>query len=389
MFSANEKNKGAWGALEKGREKGSGQAEDVHLDEPWARRTYGIYGGPKNSIKEAFNTIKESFETAFQYFLDNRTDYDFIAHPNTLDNMGYYQGIWEKELTGEDDVKILNENLSEWLKTDKISENDKEIKDYKIDSRVIKEPYPGQDEKINVLDYKNIFLPFSFGNFHWILVWIDHERKKITVYDSLQNKKNPESYKKSIEDSIKGLDFLVYRGDPQKWEDRYMKNIDIVQNIPQQPDRSQCGVYVLAYLEYILFKDITRFPEKFNYIYYRRKILKDLFNSGTDQTYNPLLRRSSRKRGSIKRFAKNDVDSGKKNGLSEEDDTTSESGEDNGSDDSYVPNYGSQSSDADDNDLFTENKTERKSEKHQGRLYDSDSKSEDDNQSDSESLLGF
>ena len=111
LFSANKGNYGAWKPT---RNIGGGQAQGVHLNIEWAKRTYGILAGPTNILNDAKKIIIKSLNEAWDYFNKNRDKYSYIAHPGTIENMGYYGGIWSK-LLSYDERKILNKYIVDYL----------------------------------------------------------------------------------------------------------------------------------------------------------------------------------------------------------------------------------------------------------------------------------
>ncbi|KAL5779066.1 hypothetical protein ACOSQ2_009803 [Xanthoceras sorbifolium] len=107
-----------------------------------------------------------------------------------------------------------------------------------------------------------VLLPCCIDNYHWILCKILLRKKMIVIYDSLQKHKDPNNRISQIEPLIKILPLMLRCGrffentGIAHWTDGIKVDVVSPDKLPQQPDRSSCGAFVMKYMENIMtFKE--------------------------------------------------------------------------------------------------------------------------------------
>lgn len=96
---------------------------------------------------------------------------------------------------------------------------------------------------------------------HWIIVIYDHEKKEIALYDSLEeNRKSADNHQilNNILNFLKAYNIIKFG---KKLPFLSKVSGKIVNNIPNQTNYNDCGVYILKFAEYICSKRKIDFDE--------------------------------------------------------------------------------------------------------------------------------
>ncbi|KAL5766537.1 hypothetical protein ACOSP7_017154 [Xanthoceras sorbifolium] len=109
-----------------------------------------------------------------------------------------------------------------------------------------------------------VLLPCCIDNYHWILCKINLRKKVIVIYDSLQKHKDPKHRISQIEPLIKFLPSMLRcegffeNTGIAPWTDGIKVEVLSADILPQQPDGTSCGAFVMKYLENIMkFKEFN------------------------------------------------------------------------------------------------------------------------------------
>lgn len=125
--------------------------------------------------------------------------------------------------------------------------------------------------KFDIFSYDLNFVPIHLG-VHWCLGVIDHRSKKICYYDSMG----------SGEDKCLDLlhDYLCMEHKDKKnvLLDPSSYSTEVMKDIPQQMNGSDCGMFTLKYAEYISRDAEISFSQK-DMHYFRRRMVYELITS--------------------------------------------------------------------------------------------------------------
>lgn len=129
--------------------------------------------------------------------------------------------------------------------------------------------------KLDIFSYDLLFVPLHFG-MHWALCVVDNRTKTIKYYDSMHG---------TNDDCLKLiLNFLVaeMKGKKNQILNPETFDLEIVKDIPQQMNGSDCGMFTLKYAEYISRDAPITFSQDHMQYFRRRMIIeimqKKLFN---------------------------------------------------------------------------------------------------------------
>ncbi len=101
--------------------------------------------------------------------------------------------------------------------------------------------------KVDLFRRSKLFIPINIGNYHWVLVVVSWPERHITFYDSQYEVGNG----------------LLFCGNILKWIEHYVHEkkstfnagdwsiFEGAKGIPQQDNGSDCGVFVLMYMDFI------------------------------------------------------------------------------------------------------------------------------------------
>ncbi|KAL5751724.1 hypothetical protein ACOSQ2_022231 [Xanthoceras sorbifolium] len=109
-----------------------------------------------------------------------------------------------------------------------------------------------------------VLLPCCIDNYHWILCKINLRKKVIVIYDSLQKHKDPTHRISQIDPLIKFLPSMLRCGGffektgIAPWTDGIKVEVLSADLLPQQPDGTSCGAFVMKYLDNIMrYKELN------------------------------------------------------------------------------------------------------------------------------------
>lgn len=128
-------------------------------------------------------------------------------------------------------------------------------------AKIIKRKTNGQ---MTAIDFNLLFIPVNENNTHWTLAVIDNRDRKIRYYDSLLEQKN-DQFRKQVLD-------LIVENLKQCSLDGY--EIEIVKTMPQQPNGTDCGLYMLKVADLLAQQKPLEFDQT-NISAFRKQILQD------------------------------------------------------------------------------------------------------------------
>jgi Ulp1 family protease len=128
--------------------------------------------------------------------------------------------------------------------------------------------------KESIFRYDVAVVPVNFNCSHWFLLEINMGAQSIKIYDSLMGTTPTSTYIEGIlrylkEEAIDKLGCALDELWPGGWSH------EVVVNVPQQNNTTDCGVFMLSFAEKVVF-DLDFFVDAANADDYRKKIGVDL-----------------------------------------------------------------------------------------------------------------
>lgn len=110
-------------------------------------------------------------------------------------------------------------------------------------------------KKVDIFSYDLILVPV-YRRKHWCLAVIDFRAKEIKYYDSVRG--NNDACLFALQEYLKS-ESLDKKGTALNMDDWICEN---VKNIPRQKNKSDCGVFILKYAEYICRNAVINFSQE-------------------------------------------------------------------------------------------------------------------------------
>lgn len=108
--------------------------------------------------------------------------------------------------------------------------------------------FPGVEswtKKLDIFSKKKLFVPINVKKVHWILIYINLEKKTIQDFDSLSG--NNFQCKKSIFQYL----HIEHFNKKQIKFDSFGWTLEVPRSIPKQTNTHDCGVFLCVYAEYL------------------------------------------------------------------------------------------------------------------------------------------
>lgn len=131
----------------------------------------------------------------------------------------------------------------------------------------------------NIFNASKMFVPINYINVHWMLVTVDIENEVIEGYNSISNEKHYSKY-------LNNMMHLIYNHLDTMYEDmnnsclpQSWRIVDRSKKIPQQKNGSDCGVFVLAFIDFLSVGDEWDFdPKEENTTKFRKRLQLSIIN---------------------------------------------------------------------------------------------------------------
>ncbi|XP_055952387.1 uncharacterized protein LOC129988238 isoform X2 [Argiope bruennichi] len=126
------------------------------------------------------------------------------------------------------------------------------------------------EDKKNIFEFDIVFVPLHLG-MHWALCVVDNRTKKIKYYDSMQG--TDDQSVRMVQNYLvaEKKDKLDITMDPNEY------SIEMVKDIPQQMNGSDCGMFTLKYAEY-LSRDVPITFSQEHMQYFRRRMIFEILD---------------------------------------------------------------------------------------------------------------
>ncbi|KAL9409636.1 hypothetical protein AB3S75_047951 [Citrus x aurantiifolia] len=131
-------------------------------------------------------------------------------------------------------------------------------------------------------DVDMVLIPINLENNHWVVARVDFQRKQIEIYDSMKEFREDKTYGQFLKPLqvifpqwLEDVGFYDSRPNLRSAEPWKLVSIDDVPQ--QQPGSGNCGVFMLMFTMYLMFKLQFNFDSWHGH-YFRRKIAIDIFN---------------------------------------------------------------------------------------------------------------
>ncbi|KAH9671507.1 hypothetical protein KPL70_017399 [Citrus sinensis] len=131
-------------------------------------------------------------------------------------------------------------------------------------------------------DVDMVLIPINLEDNHWVVARVDFQHKQIEIYDSMKEFREDKTYGQFLKPLqvifpqwLEDVGFYDNRPNLRSAEPWKLVSIDDVPQ--QQPGSGDCGVFMLMFTMYLMFKLQFNFDSWHGH-YFRRKIAIDIFN---------------------------------------------------------------------------------------------------------------
>lgn len=135
------------------------------------------------------------------------------------------------------------------------------------------------DEKIKVSNNNIILMPWRVNDNHWILIVINVDSKMFTIMDPLNTNERIKMIRFREVHRVLSSNFIYIDGNKLP---RMSINNNMFENVPEQTDGSNCGVFILYYAFTIMNKKC--FDSTFDPVTYSTFLKKYLLENSEDMT---------------------------------------------------------------------------------------------------------
>lgn len=112
-----------------------------------------------------------------------------------------------------------------------------------------------RSKRESIFAYHSIFIPINIDNSHWALLFINIQERQIFYLDSLRKLKsynhNYITYTNTIHKYIFDEYFCEYNSD-MPTDEKALWTVQEMENLPQQDNEYDCGMFVCMYADYLL-----------------------------------------------------------------------------------------------------------------------------------------